>query len=97
MGIRGRCRLGKGQMETATLATEDGVARLRKTAAQLRALAQRHAEAENHAITVKLNQVVAEIEAEADALERFGDPARPQRRPPPSSALSAWDHRSSRY
>jgi hypothetical protein len=82
-------------METATLATEHDVVRLRTTAAQLRALAKRHADAESHAITVKLNQVVAEIEAEADALERVGDQTKPQHRRPPSSAQSARHHRSS--
>ncbi|MGO8920423.1 MAG: hypothetical protein ACLQJR_31390 [Stellaceae bacterium] len=62
-------------MEAAVLAPDDVVARLRTTAAELRALAKRHAEAENAAITVKLNQVAAEIEAEADVLERVAEPA----------------------
>jgi hypothetical protein len=62
-------------MESATPASKDAVTRLRRTAAQLRALAGRHASADNAAITVKLNQVVAEIEAEADALARVADPS----------------------
>jgi len=65
----------ESQMDSATPAPEDVVTRLRRTAAQLRALAQRHAAANNAPITVKLNQVVAEIEANADALERVGDSA----------------------
>ena len=61
-------------MGSATPAPEDVVARLRGTAAQLRALATQHASADNAAITAKLNQVVAEMEAEADALERVARP-----------------------
>lgn len=60
-------------MGSATSAPEEVVARLRGTAAQLRALAMRHASADS-AIALKLNQVVAEMEAEADALERVARP-----------------------
>jgi hypothetical protein len=60
-------------MRLATPAPEHVVSRLRRTAAELRALAKRHAEAENPVITAKLNEVAAKIEAEADAQERAAD------------------------
>lgn len=49
--------------------------RLRKTAAEFRALAKRHAMAENAVIARKLDEVATAIEAEADVLERVGAPA----------------------